>query len=148
MLPDYMVPSVVVTLDQLPLTVSGKIDRKALPKPEYAQRLRAAPSTPTEEVLAALWAEALQLDEVGVQDNFFDLGGHSLLGMQLVRKIRTAFGVDVPLRALFEDATIEALGRHLDSRAEAAGTTVVPAEAAPERRSSRLARFLQLRKKA
>ncbi|WP_048441569.1 condensation domain-containing protein, partial [Caenimonas sp. SL110] len=101
----------------LPLTPNGKLDRKALPVPgnsglqgnEYI-----APRTPVEQVLAGIWSEVLHVERVGVQDNFFELGGHSLLATQVLGRLRPAFGVEVPLRALFETPTIEALAQHLD----------------------------------
>jgi acyl carrier protein len=108
-LPEYMVPSAFVALAALPLTANGKIDRRALPAPEgrpEQERAYVAPRTPVEEVLAGIWAEVLRLDRVGVQDNFFDLGGHSLLATQVVSRLREAFSVELPLRALFETPTI------------------------------------------
>jgi amino acid adenylation domain-containing protein len=104
-LPDYMVPSSFVLLDRLPLTVHGKIDRAALPEPEPLRGGSGGgtpPRTPAERRMAELWREVLGLDEVALEDNFFELGGHSLLATQLVSRVRAAFGVDVPLRRLFE----------------------------------------------
>ncbi|RKH81422.1 amino acid adenylation domain-containing protein, partial [Corallococcus sp. AB032C] len=119
-LPEYMVPSAFVLLDSLPLTPSGKVDRKALPAPEAPASTSEyiAPRTPTEEKLAALWVEVLRVPRVGATDHFFELGGHSLLATQLVSRVRAAFGVDLALRTVFEAPTVEALARHLD----AAGT--------------------------
>ncbi len=109
-LPEYMVPAAFVTLEALPLTPNGKIDRRALPEPKAARtetRLRfLAPRTPTEEMLAGLWAQVLGLERVGVEDNFFELGGHSLLASQLASRVRQAFEIDLPLRSLFEAATV------------------------------------------
>ena len=114
-LPEYMVPSAYVVLEALPLTANGKIDRRALPAPEGDAVVRGeyvAPRTPTEEVLAAIWAEVLKLERVGIEDNFFELGGHSLLGTRVIARMREAFAVELPLRALFEAPTLcELAGR-------------------------------------
>jgi acyl carrier protein len=111
-LPEYFVPSAFVTLEELPRTISGKVDRRALPRPAEAHARRGefvAPRTPTEETLAALWAAALNVERVSVDDNFFDLGGHSLLATQLLSRVRAAFEVEVPLRALFSAPTVAGL---------------------------------------
>jgi amino acid adenylation domain-containing protein len=112
-LPEYMVPSVFMFLDVLPLTPNGKLDRNALPAPDQSrpelEETYTAPRTPTEEMLAEIWAEVLKIEKVGVHDNFFNLGGHSLLATQVMSRIREAFGTDIPLRALFEKPTIEEL---------------------------------------
>ncbi len=117
-LPDYMVPSVFVAMDALPLTPNGKIDRKALPAPAAAQSEResryVAPRTPTEELLAGLWAELLGLERVGIHDDFFELGGHSLLATQVASRIRDHFRVDLPLQRLFESPTIASIAAALD----------------------------------
>ncbi|MFY0567273.1 amino acid adenylation domain-containing protein [Archangium lansingense] len=108
-LPAYLVPQAVVVLEQLPLQPNGKVDRKGLPAPEQAgsvQREYVAPRTPLEEKLAGFWAEVLRLEKVGLHDNFFDAGGHSLLAMQLVARVREAVGVELPLRAVFESPTL------------------------------------------
>ena len=117
-LPEYMVPGLFVVMDKLPLTANGKLDRKALPRPEG----RAAgtgdemiePRTPEEELMAGLWRQVLQLKEVGIDDNFFELGGHSLLATQLVSRVREAFGVELALRNLFEAPTIGKLTRRME----------------------------------
>jgi acyl carrier protein len=112
-LPDYMVPGAVVLLAALPLTAQGKVDRIALPAPGRADLADAssfgAPGTPIEEEIAAIWAEVLKLERVGVHDNFFALGGHSLLATQVVSRLRSAFGIDLPLRTLFEAPTVAEL---------------------------------------
>jgi acyl-coenzyme A synthetase/AMP-(fatty) acid ligase/acyl carrier protein len=118
-LPEYMVPSSVVWLDDLPLTVNGKVNRKALPapaesRPELDESFSAA-RTQSEEMLAAIWAEVLKLDKVGVHDNFFDLGGHSLLATQVVARLRAAFRVDLPLRSLFESPTVAGLAERIET---------------------------------
>ncbi len=93
-LPDYMIPGAFVLLDSLPLTPSGKVDRKALPVPERDGGAPGyqAPRTPLETTIADIWAEVLNLPRVGIHDNFFDLGGHSLLAMQLMDRIYKALG--------------------------------------------------------
>ncbi|HEX7649525.1 MAG TPA: condensation domain-containing protein, partial [Noviherbaspirillum sp.] len=116
-LPDYMVPSHFILLDRLPLTPNGKIDRKALPAPSASRGDDgyAAPRTPTEETLAAIWAEVLKLDRVGIHDNFFVLGGHSLLATQVISKLRNAFQIDLPLQALFDARTIQELAHRIEA---------------------------------
>ncbi len=111
-LPDYMVPAAFVMLEQLPLTPNGKVDRKALPEPDTTAQLEewyVAPGNPTEEILAGIWQDVLGVGRVGIRDNFFDLGGHSLSAVRVLSRLRTAFGVDIPLRRLFETSTIEQL---------------------------------------
>ena len=110
-LPDYMVPTTFILVDSFPLLPSGKIDRKALPEGNRPARERAfvAPRTPTEEALARIFGEVLGLQTVGVEDDFFDLGGHSLGATRVASRLRAAFGVDVKLRSLFEQPTVEGL---------------------------------------
>ncbi|HEX8559852.1 MAG TPA: amino acid adenylation domain-containing protein [Pyrinomonadaceae bacterium] len=109
-LPEYMLPSAFVFLEELPLTPNGKVDRRALPAPEQAdagrEALYAAPRTPVEEMLAGLWAEVLKVGRVGVHEDFFELGGHSLLVTQLVSRAQAHFGVELPLKLFFESATV------------------------------------------
>jgi amino acid adenylation domain-containing protein len=112
-LPEHMVPSVFVWLEKLPLTPNGKVDRRSLPSPEESwlaeDRAYEARPTPTEEVVAAIWAEVLRRELVGLHDNFFDLGGHSLLATQVISRVREWFQVELPLRALFEAPTVAGL---------------------------------------
>ncbi|MEV6275421.1 amino acid adenylation domain-containing protein [Nocardia sp. NPDC051832] len=121
-LPAYMVPSVVMVIDHVPLTPVGKVDRRALPAPDFGVRavVRRAPSTPREETLAALFAEVLGVDAVGVDDNFFALGGDSIISIQLVSRARAA-GLAFSARDVFERKTVAALAA---VATEAADTTV------------------------
>jgi len=115
-LPSYMIPNAFVLLESLPLTSNGKIDRRALPKPDLdSTQLEkfVAPRTPIEEMLTQIWAQVLKIEQVGIHDNFFELGGHSLLATQLVSRIRNLFKVELPLRELFTNATVAQLGRSL-----------------------------------
>ncbi|MBZ4423315.1 non-ribosomal peptide synthetase, partial [Myxococcus sp. RHSTA-1-4] len=116
-LPEYMVPTALVRLDALPLTANGKVDRKALPAPDASAEARrdfVAPRTPTEQVLAEQWARLLGVARVGIHDGFFELGGHSLVATQAVARMRGHFGVDLPLRVLFETSSLEELARKVD----------------------------------
>jgi amino acid adenylation domain-containing protein len=115
-LPDYMIPAAFVVLEKFPLTVNGKIDRQALPRPEIVADSRdiIASSNPQEEILVDIWREVLKIEAIGIEDNFFELGGHSLLATQVVSRIREAFQVDIPLRGLFESPTIRGLALRLN----------------------------------
>ncbi|HZI16901.1 MAG TPA: amino acid adenylation domain-containing protein, partial [Myxococcus sp.] len=117
--PDAFVPSAWVVLDALPLSPSGKVDRSALPAPESVtvegpSQALAAPRTPTEELLAGIWAEVLRHDAVDIHADFFELGGHSLLATQVISRLRAAFGVELSVRALFSAPTVAGLAREVD----------------------------------
>ena len=118
-LPDEMVPAAFILLDKLPLTPNGKLDRKALPHPEKArpegEAAYAAPRTGMEKGIARIWAELLRIETVGLHDNFFDLGGHSLLVVQAQARLRDGFGVNVPVVRLFQHPTVGALARFLEN---------------------------------
>ncbi|PBP94385.1 non-ribosomal peptide synthetase, partial [Pseudomonas congelans] len=103
-LPDYMVPTHFIILDRMPLSANGKLDRKALPKPDASQLQRqyVAPCTEQEQQMAAIWADVLKVERVGLSDDFFELGGHSLLATQLISRVHTGLGIDIPLRLIFE----------------------------------------------
>jgi amino acid adenylation domain-containing protein/FkbM family methyltransferase len=129
-LPDYMVPGSFVVVDRLPLTPNGKVDRRALPAPEHdpsRDEAYVAPRTPAEEVLAEIWAEVLGLERVGVEENFFALGGHSLVATRVTSRAREALGVELPLRALFEAQTVAGLAARVDAlRGSEAGVEAPP----------------------
>jgi amino acid adenylation domain-containing protein len=118
LMPDYMIPSGFLLLPEMPLTPHGKLDRRALlalaPPDRAAAADYVAPRTPVEEVVAGLWAEVLKAGPVGVRDNFFEAGGHSLLAAQVVSRLRKVFGVELPLRRIFEGPTVESVARAVE----------------------------------
>jgi amino acid adenylation domain-containing protein len=126
-LPDYMVPSVFISLETMPLTPNGKIDRKALPAPRNTRpdldNPYIAPRTPAERALKKIWSEVLGLDEIGIHDNFFELGGHSLRAAQVISRLRQALGVDVPLQSIFAAPSLAAMAGYVERVQETAGGT-------------------------
>jgi acyl carrier protein len=142
-LPEYMVPSAFVTLEALPLTPNGKVDRRALPAPEgdrpELEEAYAAPGTPTEEMLAGIWAQVLRLDRVGVHDNFFELGGHSLLATQVVSRLRKSFQRELPIRWLFEAPTVAEFAARVETaESEEIARILDELESLPEKEADRL----------
>ena len=118
LLPDYMVPAVVVMLERMPLTRNGKVDRRSLPEPDrvehQSQAEMVSPRTPSEEKLAQIWLELLQIQHLSIHDDFFELGGHSLSAMQLVSRIRKAFQLELSLLSVFESPTVAGLAEQID----------------------------------
>src|SRR5438105_13824508 len=114
-----MVPSSFVFIDKLPLTINGKLDRRSLPAPDQAnQKYKqefAPPQNLVQEQIAVIWSQLLNVNEVGIKDNFFDLGGHSLLATQLLSRLRDIFQLDLPLRELFEHPTVAALAEAIQT---------------------------------
>ena len=133
-LPEYMIPATITVLPAFPLAVSGKVDRDGLPAPHVRRTGRSAadaqPRTPAEEMLAGIWSDVLAVERIGIDENFFELGGHSLLATQVVSRVREAFGVDLPLRALFDAPTVAALAARLSEMASER-SPVPPLEPAP-----------------
>ncbi|TRU41489.1 MAG: non-ribosomal peptide synthetase, partial [Microcystis aeruginosa Ma_QC_Ca_00000000_S207] len=128
-LPSYMVPNAFVILDALPLTANGKIDRRALPPSESSSEPSekyVAPRNPIEDILVNVWSEILKVEKVGINDNFFELGGHSLLATKLVAQIRDRLKVELPLRQLFNSATLAELAQGIEQLKQEKSDTIVP----------------------
>jgi amino acid adenylation domain-containing protein len=140
-LPEYMVPSAVVVLDALPLTPNGKIDRRALPAPEQPGEEHVEPTTEAEKKLAQIFADVLKTPRVSARADFFELGGHSLLAAQVMSRVRDAFGVEVGVRAIFEQPTVEGLARVV----EAGGRRALPPLKRVERGGASVLSFAQER---
>ncbi|MCK8673824.1 non-ribosomal peptide synthase/polyketide synthase [Rhodococcus sp. HM1] len=132
-LPTYMMPSAIVVLDAFPLNASGKLDRKALPAPVFEAREFRAPSTPVEQIVAGVFADVLGIDAIGVDDDFFELGGNSLVATQVVARLGAALDAAVPVRALFEATTVEALAARLESHTGGPGRAALVPQPRPER---------------
>ena len=149
-LPDYMMPAAIVTLPALPRTPNGKVDRNALPIPSRSPTKPnqdfVTPKTPLEERLAAIWADVLATERVGANDNFFDLGGHSLSGLRLVNRLREMLGKHIPLAIVFEAPTVAEMANHLEQNYNVAGNHAASEESGtfapvvPINRESRRAR--------
>ncbi|MFD6860663.1 amino acid adenylation domain-containing protein, partial [Rhodococcus sp. NPDC060090] len=132
-LPSYMVPSAVVVLDEFPLNTSGKLDRKALPSPTFEAREFRAPTTPVEEIVARVFGDVLGVDLVGRDDDFFELGGNSLVATQVVARLGAALGTRVAVRALFEHPDVESLAVHVESASRDVAVAPLSAQTRPER---------------
>jgi amino acid adenylation domain-containing protein len=144
-LPEYMVPAAIVALPSLPRNSSGKIDRRALPEPDLAQPSEmAAPRTPLEELIAGLWREVLGTGRVALRESFFDLGGHSLTAARLTARLSRDLGLEVPLRDLFENPTVEGLARRIEERLRGGASAPPPLQAGGHRESHPLS-FAQQR---
>ncbi|MEH2268243.1 MAG: amino acid adenylation domain-containing protein [Nostoc sp.] len=129
-LPDYMVPSAFVILEALPLTPSGKVDRRALPAPDLGIEIAdkfVAPRNPIEEALALIWSQVLRLEKIGIHNNFFELGGHSLLATQVISRLPEALGISLPLRSLFESPTVAQLSEVILRELQTASSLTLPA---------------------
>ncbi|MFD4181142.1 amino acid adenylation domain-containing protein, partial [Rhodococcus sp. NPDC058514] len=129
----YMVPSAIMVLDEIPLTPVGKLDRKALPAPVFEARAFRAPSTPVEEIVAGVFASVLGVDRVGADDDFFELGGNSLVATQVTARLGVALDTTVPVRVLFDSPTVVALAAWLQERSGQGGRVALVAGERPER---------------
>ncbi|MEH2221001.1 MAG: amino acid adenylation domain-containing protein [Nostoc sp.] len=128
-LPEYMVPYAFVLLESLPLTANGKVDRRALPKPDLDSTLLekyVAPRTPIEEMLVQIWAQVLKVEQVGIHNNFFELGGHSLLATQIISRLPETFGISLLLRSLFESPTVAQLSEVILRELQTGSSLMLP----------------------
>jgi amino acid adenylation domain-containing protein len=128
-LPDYLVPSMFVMMVSLPRTITGKIDRRALPSIDQARAAGSAylaPRTQIEEVIYAIWSQVLNLEKIGIEENFFDIGGHSLMATQAISRVKAAFEVELPLQALFESPTVRRLAEQVESALREGGELKAP----------------------
>ncbi|MGV9950031.1 amino acid adenylation domain-containing protein, partial [Rhodococcus aetherivorans] len=132
-LPSHMVPGSIVALESVPLTPAGKLDRRALPEPVFEAREFRAPSSPVEEIVASVFSGVLGVDRVGADDDFFDLGGNSLLATQVVARLGAALDTQVPVRELFEAPTVAALAAHLETQRGAGRRRPLVPQERPER---------------
>ncbi|AQA26187.1 D-alanine--poly(phosphoribitol) ligase, subunit 1 [Rhodococcus sp. MTM3W5.2] len=132
-LPSYMLPEAIVLLEEFPLNTSGKLDRKALPAPVFEARRFRAPSTPTELIVAGVFAEVLGIERVGIDDDFFALGGNSLIATQVAARLGQALDTRVPVRELFDSATVEALSVRIGSHAGSGGRPALRPQPRPDR---------------
>jgi amino acid adenylation domain-containing protein len=136
-LPEYMIPSAFIMLDELPLMTNGKVDRKRLPapdnvRPELKEKYE-APRNETEKTLAAIWSEVLGVELVGIHDNFFELGGHSLVATRVLSRVNEAFGVELPLRYMFDRPTVAGLAEALEPMPEGTRKVAPPSISAVSR---------------
>jgi amino acid adenylation domain-containing protein len=143
-LPDYMVPQSFVTLEALPLSPNGKVDRRALPTPEQTRTevedTYVAPRSPVEEGLARIWSEVLGVERIGVYDDFFELGGHSLLATQVISRVRDSFQIEIALRQMFESPTIDGLSTAVEQAQSVETEPQSPAIVRASRETRRLTR--------
>ncbi|WP_456291402.1 non-ribosomal peptide synthase/polyketide synthase, partial [Rhodococcus erythropolis] len=130
-LPSYMVPSVIMELAEVPLTPVGKLDRRALPEPVFEVREFRAPTTPVEEIVAQVIADVLGVERVGLDDDFFELGGNSLVATQVTSRLGRALDTTVPVRTLFDVSTVEALAAHIESHVGSGGQKALVAQVRP-----------------
>jgi acyl carrier protein len=151
-LPDYMVPAAFVMLDAFPLTANGKLDRDSLPKPDARgcerESVFVAPQTDLEKKLAAVWQELLQVRQIGLHDNFFDLGGHSLLLIHLHNHLKKSLGANLSIVDLFEYPTVSSLAKFLGRRPcdPILAANYQPNQAQTEQRKMRMAQQRQQRR--
>ena len=130
-LPSYMVPPALMVLDELPLNINGKVDRKALPDPEFEATEFRAPTNPVEEIVAGVFADVLGVARVGLDDDFFELGGNSLVATQVVSRLGEALDAQIPVRVVFEASTVGALASRVLEHAGSGGRPPLVAQVRP-----------------